>query len=110
MQEYVIPYFFAVEYYKKYSTYPFGERQHGNKGILSFYMEKFSVNTYDKAFNMLKYIVMNSYRGHISCPCGSGKRIRQCHKNTIIYWQQEKYRKIFIEDYYNLSKERKANE
>lgn len=110
MQEYVIPYFFAVEYFKKYSTYPFGERKHGSKGILSFYMEKFDVDTYDKAFDMLKFIVMNSYRGHLACPCGSGRRIRQCHKNSIIYWKHEKYRRIFIEDYNKLSKERKVNE
>lgn len=102
---YVVPYYAAVEYFKKYKVYPFGERSHYSKGKLEFYAEIFNVITTEEAYKMLKYIVCNKYRGHALCPCSSGKKIRNCHKDIIIHWKQNKYRNILQYDYNTICKE-----
>lgn len=99
IKAYVIPYFFAVNYFQKYKVYPFGERAHGEAGIISFYEEKFKIKSRQRVLNMLDCIVNHTYRGHLLCPCGSGKRIRTCHKDIIINWKQDKYQYILKNDY-----------
>lgn len=82
---FVIPYFYSYEYFKKYKSYPFGERSHGVKGILEYYQDYFDVETITQAFNLVKYVLISSrYRGHIQCPCESGKKIRNCHGEKVI--------------------------
>lgn len=100
VNSYVIPYFFAVEYYKKYKIYPFGERKHGVEGILEYYFEAFNVNEDSQVVRMLDYIISNRYRGHAACPCGSGKKLRDCHKEIILNWKQGKYKNILLNDYH----------
>lgn len=103
---YVIPYYFAVEYYKKYGTYPFGERSHGANGKLEYYREIFKVNTLKDALVILSYIVNCKYRGHSICPCGSGKKLRNCHKDIVAYWKQDKYKEILQFEYKSILKEK----
>ena len=100
---YVIPYFFAVDYYKKYKIYVFGQREHGDAGITSFYEEELEVKSHENVLIMLNYILNKTYRGHSSCPCGSGKKIRNCHKDIIIKWKQDKYCDILRNDFILLS-------
>ena len=81
--KFVLPFFYSFEDYKANKLYPFGERRHGAVGILEFYQEIFRENDAQKALALLKYIAYGRYRGHLSCPCGSGKRIRKCHSKAI---------------------------
>lgn len=103
IKHYVIPYFFAVDYFKKYKVYPFGEREHGDNGIISFYAEKFMVSSRPDVIKLLDCIVNKSYRGHLLCPCGSGKRMRNCHKDIVFNWQQDKYQRILKNDFISLT-------
>lgn len=82
-EQFVIPFFYSVEYYKANGTYPFGERSHGVRGILEFYQEAFGEDNFQKVLALLKFISHRRYRGHLPCPCGSGKRIRNCHSKAI---------------------------
>lgn len=109
IEDYVIPYFFAVEYFKKYNKYPFGDRAHGWKGILQFYQDAFKVDTLEQAYNMLKYLVLNKYRGHALCPCGSGEKVRNCHKDINLYYRHEDRLKVLKEDYDYIEYERKLD-
>ncbi|OPJ55705.1 SEC-C domain-containing protein [Clostridium oryzae] len=105
IDSYVIPYYFAVEYFKKYNVYPFGDRSHGAKGKLEYYSELFHVKNLKVTLNILEYIAIKNYRGHAYCPCGSGKKLRNCHKNQVIKWKQDKYQKLFLKDYESIIKE-----
>lgn len=79
--KFVISYFYSYEYYNRMGEYPFGERSHGSNGILEFYMDIFNIKNHNQAYEFLKFINKQQiYRGHLLCPCGSGKRIRNCHK------------------------------
>ena len=83
--EFVIPYFYSYEYYKRMGEYPFGERSHGKYGVLEYYMDTFNLESHNQAQNFLSFVNQHGkYRGHFFCPCGSGKRIRDCHKNEFI--------------------------
>lgn len=92
---FVIPYFVTYSYYEKYGVFPFGERPHGVKGEFEYLAELFEINNEHAIKQILDYIVNKKYRGHNYCPCGSGKRIRNCHKELVLKYQNEQYRSIF---------------
>jgi len=80
---YVIPFFFSYRYYERFGEYPFGERTHGCIGILESYADYFNVSDQMEVYRFLKYAVSNQYRGHLPCPCNSGKRVRDCHGKIL---------------------------
>ena len=78
INKFIIPFFFSFRYHQRYGTSPFGELAHGGNGLFPFYREKFK--TSDLAIcTLLTYGANSLYRGHHSCPCGSGLRLRKCH-------------------------------
>lgn len=84
IDNYVIPYFVTYKYYVKYRIMPYGERSHGTEGKIEFYKEYFNVDSKDKLIKILEYICNKDYRGHNLCPCGSQKKIRDCHGDFIL--------------------------
>lgn len=83
MQEFVEPYFFSYEYYQRFGCFPFGERSHGNEGILQSFGDVFQETDNIKVYKILEFIYRDRYRGHLPCPCGSGKKMRACHGDSI---------------------------
>ena len=80
----VDPYLYSFEFVKEFGIMPFGERPHGINGVLEFYKEYFEEQDTEKCKQILKYVVENrQYRGHHSCPCGSGLSLRKCHGNIL---------------------------
>lgn len=79
----VVPYLFSCSYHKEYGEMPYGELPHGGEGILKHYQETFSIGDELGVLGLLRILADNDYRGHHSCPCGSGKRIRRCHGNIL---------------------------
>ena len=91
MEEYVELYFASYEYYKRYGVFPFGERSHGSKGMLEFYCDYFKIPDSKQAKEFISYIVTTEYKGHYPCPCGSGKKLRNCHKDSILNARRDNY-------------------
>lgn len=83
IEKYIAPYLYTYRYYEEYGVYPFGERSHGVLGDLEYLKELFGVAEWNVFFDMLFFVSTSSYRGHLACPCGSGKRIRNCHGDVI---------------------------
>lgn len=83
IEKYIVPYLYTYRYYEEYDVYPFGERSHGVFGNLEYLKELFGVDEWDVLFDIVSFISQSSYRGHLACPCGSGKRIRNCHGNVM---------------------------
>lgn len=86
---YVESYFISYEYFMKYGIYPFGEYSHGREGIVEFYLNYFNLNQENNSKEILNYIFLNHYRGHNLCPCGSGRKIRNCHKEIVLKCQND---------------------
>lgn len=99
VNSFLVPYFFTYEFYKRYGRYPFGERAHGEKGILEYYAELFHLSSEQQTRRFLQRVSkMVCYRGHHLCPCGSNKRIRDCHKEEVKVALQPQYKKCIEED------------
>ena len=98
MLEFVEPYFFSYEYYQRYGCFPFGERTHGIDGVLQSYGDIFQEDDLAKVVDILNFINSGRYRGHLPCPCGSGKKMRACHGDSIKpFFENDSLKKI-VED------------
>ena len=85
VEKLVIPYLYGYVYQQKHGTMPFGEAPHGNAGVLEYYRELFNPTNDLALLKGLYGIYQHGYRGHHSCPCGSGIIIRKCHKDTVLW-------------------------
>lgn len=101
IEKYIIPYLYTYRYYEEYGVYPYGERSHGILGNIEYLMELFEVDDWGQIFDIMMYIAQSSYRGHLECPCGSGRRIRNCHgtilKQVLDAKMQDDCRRILYE-------------
>lgn len=83
IEKYVIPYLYTYRFYEEYGVYPYGERSHGTMGNLEYLKDLFQVDDWKQVLDIMLFVVQSSYRGHLLCPCGSGKRIRNCHGEIL---------------------------
>ena len=101
IDEIVMSYFYTVSYYRRYGTVPFGERSHGIKGIEEAYMERYGATDQEVLIKLLLYLVgIQRYRGHVLCPCGSGKKIRSCHGSKLLKDMMSPLKSVYQRDAY----------
>lgn len=105
LRDFVEPYYFSYEYYQRYGVFPFGERAHGISGILQTYGEYFNELDQVKVFKLMKFIQFGRYRGHLPCPCGSGRKTRSCHGQFIQNFFKNDNLKIIVQNDYKIIKE-----
>lgn len=99
---YVVPYLYGYVFYEIYGYLPFGERSHGVDGYIEYFKEAFDLKTPISVHQFIQYLSNNDeYRGHHNCPCGSGKNIRNCHKDVLFHYFNEKNEVVlsFIKEY-----------
>lgn len=70
-------------YYQKHKRLPFGEHKHGIWGLMDYYCELFETADINIAYSLLACVLRENLQGHIRCPCQSGKRYRDCHREKI---------------------------
>lgn len=75
----LIPYLYRYSYIQKYGKAPFGEYSHGALGLIEYYFELLEINSIPSLGKLLLIVLENKYRGHSPCPCGSSKKLRDCH-------------------------------
>jgi hypothetical protein len=63
--------------------WPFGEWDHGRPGLLQAYGEIVGVTDEAQIRGFLDCLGHKKVKGHWNCPCGSGKRIRDCHVTKV---------------------------
>jgi hypothetical protein len=87
IQTFLPSFLYAVSFFKKYGVKPaYGERKHGTLGLIESFKERY--NTNDPRMLCLFLLMVcheREYRGHSPCPCGSGKKFRDCHGQPIIH-------------------------
>ena len=100
IDKFVNSFIFTLDWFEKYKTYPFGDRNHGYKGLLDYYLNDLNL-TVDQYKEMVFMIYDNKYRGHSQCFCGSKKKLRNCHGNYILpIIQNENYKNMFLNEAY----------
>ncbi len=96
IDKFVNSFIFTLDWFEKYNTYPFGDRKHGYKGLLDYYLNDLSL-TKEQYREMVFMVYKNKYRGHLPCFCGSKKRLRVCHRDYILpIIQNESYKELFL--------------
>lgn len=80
----LIPYLYSFSYKCRYGQLPFGELSHGLIGIREHYLELFHLKDVQSLSGLIAILAQENYRGHVLCPCGSGKRLRSCHGGQLL--------------------------
>ena len=83
LEEVVKPFLLGLACYLRGEPWPFGERAHGAAGICEFYGERFGTREPEHALNIIDLLLADAPKGHWTCPCGSGKVLRQCHRDGL---------------------------
>jgi len=98
-ERFIKPYLLGFLYYQKNRRFPFGDYSHGSDGLLEFYCKLFNVDDKPKAKQLLGLVFDENYKGHRDCPCGSGKRFRNCHSDQIVSFRESKFMDNYFSDY-----------
>jgi len=94
----VLQFLYDQSYFEKYGRWPRGQYSHGVLGIFENYFDRREVengklleaclNTLQKSrqWPEIKKILFRkgNIKGHWQCPCGSGKKFRDCHENALL--------------------------
>lgn len=83
VEDLLIPFLYSCSYREKYGGMPYGELSHGMDGILESYKGLFRIDEDWAVMAFLKILADDNYRGHISCPCGSNVKLRNCHGKIL---------------------------
>lgn len=94
----LIPFLYSYQYKKTYQCLPYGERSHGAKGILESYQQILRVQSCREILHFLEIVTSRDYRGHWRCPCNSGMKIRNCHREIIQNMMKDKEFYDFSQD------------
>lgn len=74
-------YFLSQSWYEAKGQWPFGDRSHGENGVVESFCDVLGVElSKDLAVRYLKLLSRERLKGHSFCPCGSGLRLRNCHE------------------------------
>ena len=89
----VRPYLIGQAYYQHHGHWPLGhERSHGYDGIIEAYqelLEPLGMVSEATIRNFMELLARPSGpKGHESCPCGSGARLRNCHRSFLASLRQ----------------------
>jgi hypothetical protein len=84
LHDFVSPFLVWQAYFDAYGHPPWGERSHGDKGIFEFYAETIGVQEESSILGFMQLLSRkNNPKGHELCPCNSGKRLRDCHRDLV---------------------------
>jgi hypothetical protein len=95
----VDPYLFGWLYYQQYGEMPWGERNHGAKGLIESYKELLHIEKDENAMVLLRQIAANAIKQREICPCGSGLPFRKCHKKLVQRLSVNIPQGVFFQDF-----------
>lgn len=80
----VVPYLYGYSYLERHGRLPFGDLDHGNKGIIKDLSKLFGVETDEQCTGMVLLASLQRRKANRKrCPCGSGKRLGACHHRML---------------------------
>jgi hypothetical protein len=91
LENFAAPFLVWQAYFDAHQRPPsWGQRSHFADGILEYYAELLGVGKRKSVVDFMKLLARkNQPKGHEMCPCGSGKRLRNCHRQ-LLYSTREK--------------------
>ena len=98
----VVEYLYGYAYFEKCGSMPFGELSHGCLGIREYYLKYFHTDNVWIVLALLKVMADSAYRGHHTCPCGSGEILRKCHGQVMLDLLKHQPKEQFLHDARNI--------
>jgi hypothetical protein len=110
LNDLVAPFLIWQAYYEEYGeTPPWGERQHFEPGILEFYKELLDETEDELVMNFIRLLARkNTPKGHEPCPCGSGEKLRNCHKKLVLETRERLQWQYVLRDLKKLIKPKRS--
>ena len=104
LQSLVVPYLVAQLYYDAHGRWPEnGERSHGREGILEAYRDLLApmgIVSEQTIRNVMRVLAGRQHpKRHDRCPCGSGKKLRKCHRPIVWELRRKVERRHAASDY-----------
>jgi hypothetical protein len=76
-------YFLGQALVERGEPWPYGEWRHGGEGAVDWLLE-FARSLGPKEMDAyLSVMAIRHLKGHVACPCASGKKIRHCHMELL---------------------------
>lgn len=79
----ITQYFISQVFYEQKGEWLFGERSHGKEGIWESLFQIFGSKDKNFVIDGLLLLSRKKIKGHLACPCGSGKILRNCHQSQF---------------------------
>lgn len=79
----VASYFVSQYMFEQTGEWPFGEHGHSTDDIAATYADALAIPSGTDLQAYLRLLTQPLLSGNPECPCGSGKRLRQCHWTAI---------------------------
>lgn len=71
---------------------PWGQRSHFAQGIIEYYSELLGMDRRQVVVEFMKLLARKNHpKGHEICPCGSGARLRKCHRQLLYSIREKTY-------------------
>lgn len=84
IEKLIIPFLYKASYKDKYNDVPGGELPHGTDGIAEYYSSEIKGFSKELILKFVQLFKQGKVKGHWNCPCGSGKKIRNCHSALFV--------------------------
>lgn len=93
------PFLYAVTYKIQHNLYPFGDLDHGEKGLIDDYEDLFNVKDKKSVLIVLQALGKRKrVANKLPCPCGCGGRIGKCdYRFSLHRWRRLAKRRWFRE-------------
>ena len=97
LKNFVAPFLVWQAYYDAHQKPPpWGERSHFADGIIEYYAELLCMKKCQSVVEFMRLLARkNRPKGHEICPCGSGERLRNCHRE-LLYSTREKVKWQYV--------------
>jgi hypothetical protein len=96
----LIPYLYGFSYREKHGRLPFGELDHGIKGIQRDLAALFGIDDEKAAEEMVRLAGMKKRDANKQrCPCGSDRRLGKCHNRQVNQLRSQLGRRWFRDHY-----------
>jgi hypothetical protein len=103
VEQCLIPYLYGRSYYEMHGTMPFGELDHGAKGLRQDLAALFGTSDHRAVHAFVRLAGMKRRLANKQpCPCASGQRIGRCHHRTINRLREQLGRLWFRQLHYTL--------
>lgn len=79
----VMPFFWGQVYFDRKGKWPYPARAHFEAGALDYYKEELETDNVLLISKLLNYMIRKDVSKNAKCPCGSGKKFRKCHKESL---------------------------